>query len=38
MQNVAVKGRGGGYSWRHHIWKRVALEPNNTVPNDEMIE
>lgn len=38
MQNVAVKGRGGGYSWRQHIWKRVAQEPNNTVPNDEMIE
>lgn len=38
MQNMDVKGRGGRYSWRQPIWICVALEPNNSVLNDEMIE
>lgn len=38
MQNMDVKGRGGRYSWRQPIWICVALELNNSVLNDEMIE
>lgn len=38
MQNMDVKGKGGRYSWRQPIWVCVALEPNNTVINDEMKE
>lgn len=32
------KGRGGRYSWRQPIWICVALDLNNSVLDDEMIE